>query len=324
MSVVRFQDCEVELRPDETVLSGLERAGRKIPNSCRAGVCQSCLLQAVEGEPPAQSQRGLKPALALQGYFLACQCKPQGDLAVALPSSVIPSYSTKVLERECAADDVVVLRLSVPSEFACRPGQYVHLEIDGLVRSYSVASLPERDGHIELHVRRVPGGRVSNWLHDAAEVGTECILRGPLGSCFYVPDEAREFPILLAGTSTGLAPLIGVARDALAQGHRGPLTLLHGARERAGLYFAEELRKLADTYDNFHYLQLAHEDGEAGNIEAALKQHFRKHEAGKTRVFLCGAPDLVKRMKTQVFLLGAASSNIHSDPFVMAPPAIAA
>jgi ferredoxin-NADP reductase len=50
---------------------------------------------------------------------------------------------------------------------------------------------------------------------------------------------------VLAGTGTGLAPLLGIARDALARGHRGPIVLHHGARSRAGLYADAEVRELA-------------------------------------------------------------------------------
>jgi ferredoxin-NADP reductase/ferredoxin len=324
MSVVTFEECRVELQTGETVLSGLERAGQRIPNSCRSGVCQSCLMQAIAGEVPPQSQRGLKQSLALQGYFLSCQCQPAGDLRVALPTSVMPGFATRVTYKGQVAAEVMVLRLEVPSGFECRSGQYVNLEVEQLVRSYSVASVPMRDGHIELHVRRVPGGRVSNWLHDHCEVGTGCTIRGPLGDCFYIPSETRDFPMVLAGTGTGLAPLEGIVRDALHQGHQGPITLIHGVRDRSGLYHGDKLSELAAAHPNFTYLQAVWTEGESGDISALLKQRFAQYVANATRVFLCGAPDLVKSMKRQVFLAGAASSHIHADPFVVAPAPVAA
>ncbi|MDR0782075.1 MAG: 2Fe-2S iron-sulfur cluster binding domain-containing protein [Pseudomonadales bacterium] len=321
MSVVTFGESKVALLPHETVLSALERAGQRIPNSCRSGVCQSCLMQAVTGEVPAQSQRGLKPAWVQQGYFLACQCQPAGDLWVALPNKVIPVFSTRVLDKHLAAEGVLVLRLEVPEGFTCRAGQYLHLEMEQVVRSYSVASLPAHDGYIELHIRRVSGGKLSNWLHDHCAIGAVCTIRGPLGECFYLPDATADFPLLLAGTSTGLAPLEGIVRDALQQGHQGPITLIHGVLERNGLYHADKLHQLAATHPNFSYLPAVREEGESGDVALLLKQHFAQHAANATRVFLCGAPELVNSLKRQVFLQGAASCHIHADPFVMAPAA---
>ena len=49
---------------------------------------------------------------------------------------------------------------------------------------------------------------------------------------------------MLAGAGTGLAPLYGIARDALAQGHTGPVWLFHGGVDLRGLYLAEELKAL--------------------------------------------------------------------------------
>ena len=42
--------------------------------------------------------------------------------------------------------------------------------LQGLTRSYSLASLP-REGTLELHVRRIPGGSMSGWLFDRAKPG---------------------------------------------------------------------------------------------------------------------------------------------------------
>ncbi|MDR2213841.1 MAG: 2Fe-2S iron-sulfur cluster binding domain-containing protein [Pseudomonadales bacterium] len=319
MSVITFGELAVELLPRETVLEGLERAGQRIPNSCRSGVCQSCLMQALDGEPSPQSQRGLKQTLARQGYFLACQCQPEGDLEVALPNEVLREFQTQVVGKTQVADDVLVLRLELPDGFACRPGQYLNLAVDEVLRSYSVASVPERDGYIELHIRRVPGGRLSNWLHDQCEPGAACTIRGPLGECFYLAEDDSDFPILLAGTSTGLAPLEGILRDALHQGHRGPITLIHGALRREGLYHGDKLRELAALHPNFTYLPAVRDEGESGDVALLLQQRFAQNPAKNTRVFLCGAPELVNSLRRQVFLQGAASSHIHADPFVMAP-----
>ena len=40
-------------------------------------------MQAVEGSPPASAQKGLKSTMRAQGYFMACVCKPEGDLDIA-------------------------------------------------------------------------------------------------------------------------------------------------------------------------------------------------------------------------------------------------
>lgn len=276
-------------------------------------------MRVIEGEPPAKSQAGLKDTLKSQGYFLACQCIPDGDLAVALPTDdAVPFYTTAVLEKFTLSRDIVSVRLSNPEGMQCRPGQYVQVALDGHIRSYSIASLPEQDGFLELHVKRIPGGRLSNWFHDVSQPGMQCRIRGPFGSCFYVPDGTQEFPVFLVGTSSGLAPLEGVARDALARGHKGPIVLIHGALEKGGLYHQAELSQLQSDNAGFRYRTSVADSGDAAtaDIRVHAKNELGNLGARNARVFLCGAPELVNEMKVGMFLAGAASANIHADPFV--------
>ena len=66
--------------------------------------------------------------------------------------------------------------------FEYRAGQFLTLEIphDGvrLRRCYSLASAPETDGEHKVTVKRVTGGRVSNWLHDGTRAA-DYYLCGP-------------------------------------------------------------------------------------------------------------------------------------------------
>ena len=207
-----------------------------------------------------------------------------------------------------------------------RAGQFLTvIRRDGLSRAYSIASLPGSGGHdagapIELHVRVLPGGRMSTWLASPDALGAELRLRGPAGDCFYTDGKATQ-PLLLAGTGTGLAPLWAIARDALRANHTGPIELWHGSRNPDGFYLVDELRALSRRYPQFEYRRCAL-DGPAGDgvrigrLDKLLLEQGRF--AGK-RVFLCGDPELVLGLKKAVFLAGAALKDIHADAFVTAP-----
>ena len=90
---------------------------------------------------------------------------------------------------------------------------------------------------------------MSQWLVSAA--GQPVTVRGPFGECFYFEQEP-ERPLLLAGTGTGLAPLLGVARAARAAGHRAPIHLYHGSPSPEGLYLWAELAQLAQQTPLLH------------------------------------------------------------------------
>lgn len=319
MPTFTFSGVACQAAPEESVLDALLRHGVEVSNSCRAGACQSCMLRATSGVLPAASQQGLKATLVEQGYFLSCVCRPEGDLVLEPAGGLEFTASIAALERLSA--NVLRVRLRTEAPLAYRAGQYLTLRrADGLARSYSLASLPE-DGALELHVRRAPRGRMSGWLFDEARVNDAVTVRGPAGECFYTGGSPDQ-PLLLAGTGTGLAPLIGILRDALRLGHRGPIHLYHGALRPEGLYLREELRDLDGAHANLHYTPVVLEGGEPEGIAAGAldKTITAAHpKLSGWRGFLCGDPGIVQLLKKKLFLAGMASRDIFADAFVEAP-----
>ncbi|MFN7925531.1 MAG: FAD-binding oxidoreductase [Bryobacteraceae bacterium] len=317
MPTVRFEQHCLERHQDQSILDTLLGAGVAVPNSCRAGVCGSCLMRAVEGDLPPQAQAGLKDSWRARGYFLACACKPEGDLTVASvgDEARVPS-AIAALER--LSGDVMRVRVQRPEGFEYRAGQYVTLiRHDGLARSYSIASLPA-ESELELHVRRIANGRMSGWLFEGAQPGERVDLLGPSGECFYVAGNLEQ-PLLLIGAGTGLAPLYGILRDALEQGHRGPIHLFHGATRPEGLYLRDELQRLAMQNTNLDYTaSVLAADGEAGVVVGPIDQtvltRFPKLQG--FRAYVCGDPALVQSLKKRLFLGGVALRDIHADPFL--------
>jgi ferredoxin-NADP reductase len=211
---------------------------------------------------------------------------------------------------EALNETVLRIRLQTDKPFDYFAGQFITLfRDDGLARSYSLASLPA-DEHLELHIRRIPGGAMSQWLHGVA-TGTRVDLQGPAGNCFYAPGD-RERPILLAGAGTGLAPLYGIVRDALAQGHTGPVWLFHGALTEAGLYLTDELAAMERAWPNFRYVQSVLSRGES--LEQTILSRFAKLHAFTG--YVCGDAALVHSLRKKLFLAGMASKQIYSDAFL--------
>ncbi|MEQ1870871.1 MAG: 2Fe-2S iron-sulfur cluster-binding protein [Vicinamibacterales bacterium] len=311
MPRVEYDGRSCDRREGESVLDALLRAGVAVPYSCKAGSCGSCLLRSRHGiQLPAVSQQGLKDAWKANGYFLSCVCVPEGDLDV-VPVGAEMRTAVTVTSLDRLSDSVLRVRLTSESPFGHHPGQYLTLfRGDGLARSYSIASLPA-DGALELHVRLLPGGRMSQWLAHEATIGATLHIQGPSGDCFYVPDR-QDGPLLLAGTGTGLAPIYGIAREALSSGHRGPIILYHGAATSSGLYLQEQLRALAAEHNNFTYTPTVLDiDGPIDR--AILARHLT---VAGWRAYLCGDPAVVQTLKKKLFLAGAALNDIHADAFL--------
>ncbi|MCC6552222.1 MAG: 2Fe-2S iron-sulfur cluster binding domain-containing protein [Polyangiaceae bacterium] len=326
MPSIRWNGRELPCEAGETVLDCLLRAGIPAASSCRTGACQTCIVRAARGRPTAASQRGLKETWRAQGLFLACQCVPTEDLDVG-PADAFPEIKVTVRRVARLAPDVVRVSLEPEAPLDYRAGQFIHLvRGDGLARPFSLASVAGLDPLLELHVKRVPGGEMSGYLHERAREGDVMAARGPAGECFYVEGRPEQ-PLVLAGTGTGLAPLLGVARDALARGHRGPIVLHHGARTREGLYADAELRELARRHPTLEYAPCALEGGdgvergepvEVGRLDEIALRSIKARPG--CRVFLCGAPDFVRSMRKAAFMAGVFLGEILADAFAPAAP----
>jgi CDP-4-dehydro-6-deoxyglucose reductase, E3 len=319
MSSISYEGHLHALQQDESVLDGLLRNGFKVAHSCKAGSCGSCLMRAVRGSVPARAQAGLKESWKSRGYFLACVCHPHGDLEVTGVDGDA-QFGATITALNLLSEDVLQVRLICDGPIDFRAGQFVAIVREGgTARSYSIASLPE-DGELELHVRRVAGGNMSGWFHDEARIGQRVSVLGPSGECFYVPGR-EEQPLILVGTGTGLAPLYGIIRDALKNGHRGPIHLFHGALHKGGLYLIDELRRLAHQHSHVEYTPAVLNGEQAEGIEVgALDQIVLKRfpELAGWRGFVCGDPVLVRALKKKLFLSGMASRDIYADAFVPA------
>jgi ferredoxin-NADP reductase len=280
------------------------------------------MMRAVSGSPPRNAQASLKDSWKVRGYFLACVCVPDGDLEVASPGADF-RFKAVISGLRPLSKDVIEASLVADDGMEFRAGQYVTVvREDGLARSYSIASLPS-EATVQLHIRRIPNGRMSNWFHDEARSGDSVTLLGPSGECFYVTGREDQ-PLLLAGTGTGLAPLYGILRDALQRGHRGPIQLFHGALHQGGLYLTDELRALARQYAHLEYSPtVLRGDGDAindGVVVGAMDQIIATRLPDLTgwRGFVCGDPNLVLDLKKKLFLAGMASREIHADAFIPA------
>lgn len=328
MPTLKFNGQTFTLNEYESVLDCLLRNRQHIPYACKAGMCQACLIRAVNCEATGESKKWIKESLQQKGYTLACQWVPGSDVEAALPTVEEFSVRTHVRSIDPLNKRVMRLILDVDEKdamFHYYPGQYVTLiNPGGIARSYSVANDYEKDQYLEFHISETRHGLFTGWLFDSAQPGDVLHMRGPAGDCFYSNPGAEDFPIILAGTGTGLAPLYAIARDALKQEHRGEISLFHGGRTSDHLYYVRELQALQEQYPQFHYFPCAREEGgesevkeiNRGSIEEVVDGRIDTGELSRTRVFLCGAPDFVHGLRKQIFVKGAGSSNIYCDPFL--------
>ncbi len=325
MSTIKYKGKSYRCEDDETVLACLHRKHANVPSSCHSGVCRTCMMRAISGSPPPASQQGLEPELVEQGYLLACVCHPTEELEVVLSGDDVQSYiQARVIAKEQLSDEIVRVRIVPMTPFDYCPGQYLNIRrADGTVRSYSLASLPTDDS-LDLHIREIPDGEMSSWLANEVRVGYTIDIEGPHGDCIYSESMQQERPLLLVGSGTGLCPLWGILRDALARGHCGPIRLFHGSYTRAGLYMVDELKAIAAENENFSYHPCVDTAGEGddlmvGRVDQVVIDAIPDLQGWE--VYLCGHPGMVEATWNAVLKAGADEADVHADPFTPTPSA---
>lgn len=330
--------------PNESVLDTLLRYGVDVPYSCRAGACYCCLLHTDNSLLPELAQNGLRDTQKENGYFLACQCFPEREITCQLPPHDSIFSPAAVSEKTLLNPNVVRLRLQTPTPLYYHAGQFINISRpdDGVTRSYSLASLPMEDEFLELHIKRMENGQLSNWIFNQLGVGDRIDISGPSGHCYYLGAHQHS-PLLLIGNGTGLAPLIGIARDALHSGHAQPIILYHGSRYPDGLYLVDQLRALENRFEHFTYIpcvsrNVVTNDSSGDEISTAAGSTTENIVNGRIqntiengrveevafrssrsldgwRVYLCGLPEMVENAKMKAYLAGAELKHIYADPF---------
>jgi len=319
--IIEFDENRCDCNPGETLLECLDRYNCPPPSSCQSGLCHTCLMRCVKGTPPESAQNGLKDSLVKQGYFLPCVCYPEGDMKVVMPDdAAAPHTSAKLIEKTILTPAIARLRFAVDEDFSYIPGQYTNIfKSDEVARTYSIASVPVLGDYIEFHIEKISGGIVSEWIFNTLKEGDELQISEALGECFYQAGE-EENNLLMIATGSGFAPIYGIVRDALNQGHTGEIHVYQGAGMAEKLYLVDEMKILAEKHENLFYHPClsrdATEDFESGRAnELALTEHA---DLKNWTVYLCGHPEMVKATQRKAFLAGASMKDIHSDPFEFA------
>ena len=151
------------------------------------------------------------------------------------------------------APDVAIVSLKLPANERLQylAGQYIDFLLkDGRRRSFSLATAPEDDALLELHIRHVPGGLFSDQLFNQYK-GREILrFEGPFGA-FHLRDDSDK-PIIFVAGGTGFAPIKAVIEHAFNHQRRAADGALLGRALAEGSVPAGPSRAMAGEAPQFH------------------------------------------------------------------------
>jgi NAD(P)H-flavin reductase/hemoglobin-like flavoprotein len=240
------------------------------------------------------------------------------EAAAAVEGITPPWWQAEVVAHERRGYDIAVLRIRPDPLYPYRAGQSMQVETPmrpRLWRPYSPANAPNADGTLELHVKAVPGGQVSNALVNSVMPGDVLKLGLPVGTRLTLDGDTGRNLVLLAG-GTGLAPLRAVVEELAATDNPRRVALFVGARTGPDLYDLAALDQMQQALPWLTVVPvLSHDpyyEGQRGTVgEVALR-----HEGWlDSEVYVCGPEAMQSDCLTRLVAAGIPVERIHVEDY---------
>jgi ferredoxin-NADP reductase len=207
--------------------------------------------------------------------------------------------------------------------FDFEPGQFLtlRLSIEGheVNRCYTISSPPTRPHRVAITVKRVPGGPVSNWLHDHVEPGSEITAIAPLGAFTLARQPAEKYLFLSAGS--GITPLMSMTRTLHDLGSDADVVFVHSARTPEDIVFRAELEALEAVTPNLRVVHVCENDypsrpwsGLRGRISAEILESVVP-DLHERVTFTCGPAAYMASVRRLLADLDYDMLSYHEESF---------
>ncbi len=179
---------------------------------------------------------------------------------------------------------------------------------------FSIADSPERPG-LSLIIKEA--GDFTSRIGTLAP-GTAIGLDGPFGH-FTREDHPADAYLLIAG-GVGIAPIMGLLRDLVAQGHDGPVRLAYAAGDPDNFACLDEIAAAGSQFDLQSWL-LSEEDapgwqGDLGRLDRdRLRAMLDGLDPGRTVALICGPGPMVTAVSDTLVDLGMPMKQVIYERF---------
>lgn len=309
----------------QSILDCAAQANINLPYSCKTGRCSTCKCKVISGTTTAlHPETGLSEQEKADGWVLSCVRTAETDTLLEiddLGGIELPLAKTlpcRIQQLQRLATDVmqVFLRLPPTADFGFIAGQYIDvIGPNGIRRSYSLANAKRADNLLELHIRSVDGGAMSDYWFNQAKPNDLLRLNGPLGTFFLREIEGRDLVFLATGT--GIAPVKAILEslqsDPQAQRPKS-ISVLWGGRKKEDLFL--DIASMAPAVDYIPVLSRpdAEWTGASGYVQDVLLQYMT--DLTNAAVYACGGDAMIRSAKIALSHAGLQPSRFYSDAFV--------
>ncbi|MGR8935616.1 MAG: FAD-binding oxidoreductase [Gammaproteobacteria bacterium] len=225
---------------------------------------------------------------------------------------------------ETADSKTIRLVGAEPLLFSYKPGQFITLMLtiggNNVQRSYSMSSSPSRPHTLEITVKRVADGLVSNWLCDELKLGSKLRVKGPSGrfTCFEYP--AGKLLFIAAGS--GITPIMSMARWITDTAAEVDVKMLVSSKTPQDVIFRKELELMSARHSNFQVAVTLTGNwqgteswlGLTGRINPKMIELLAPDFKDR-HVFICGPEIFMQDVEKTLRSMGFPMAQLHSESF---------
>lgn len=241
------------------------------------------------------------------------------------------NYTLKVADIRKETEDTVTLCFKQPGlkKIKYLAGQYLTLifRINGrrYIRPYSFSSCPGVDSFLEITVKRVQNGLVSNHINDMVQVGDSIEVMPPMGD--FVFEEERVYTdVFFWGVGSGITPLISIIKYILTTKTNVRVHLNYGNKNPERTIFRDQIQQLSAQYPeqlvvrNFHtklFIDESHPHLIQGRIDQdkALQILEDRLDPNQCAHFICGPAGLKESVKSAIQAKYGVLVSVFSEDF---------
>ena len=252
------------------------------------------------------------------GAISALMIKAAEDASALAPAW----WSGEVVANDERHRGISVLTIAPDQALPFQAGQHITVQTPRwprVWRPYSIAGCPRDDGLIQLHVKAIPGGWVSNALVNYSGPGQMLTLGPPLGTMTLPAAGDRD--LLCVAGGTGLSPVKAIIEQAVRDSAACPrqIYLFCGARRRAELYDLPDLWQLADAWPGLHVIPVTSDDpafdGVQGNVGRVAARYLPDRDC---EAYVAGPPAMIRETIDLLGKAGLPQARIHCDDALLA------
>lgn len=273
-------------------------------------------------EPNSFGLQNGRPAVVRSKRMMA-PCWDESDVMDLVCSQVL-----------AVTHDVKTFVFTTPDRrpFDFEAGQFItmRLEVDGemLSRCYTIASPPTRPDRLAITVKRVPGGVVSNWLHDNLEPGNWISMHAPAGAFVLPEEDAPKYLFLSAGS--GITPVLSMTRTLYDLGSQADILFVHSARTPADIIYRGELEAMSRLMPNLRVVEICEGDapterwlGLQGRISKPVLEILTP-DLNERETFVCGPEGYMSAARALLEELDYDMEKYHEESFDFGAPEVPA